>query len=307
MSEVPSVTEESGAANAICRCGTVALAGRSNVGKSTLLNRLLGAKVAITSAKPQTTRSRVLGIHAAAGAQMIWVDTPGLHRARSLLNRRMVQAAERSIDEADLIVAVIDAAAGFTAADREALRRVVESRRPWLLAVNKIDLVSTNALLPLLDAVGKEFPGVDLVPVSAATGRNLAELERAVAARLPAGPPHYPQDEITDQTARVLVQEFVREQVFAVTEGEVPYQTAVAVERFEEKPGVNVVAATILVERETQKRILIGAGGSMIREIGSRARREIERFFGKRFYLELFVKVRRDWTKSPRILNELGL
>lgn len=289
------------------RCGTVALIGRSNVGKSTLLNRLLGAKVAITSAKPQTTRSRVLGIHTAAGAQMIWVDTPGWHRARGLLNRRMVQAAARSIDEADVVVCVIDATAGFTAQDREAVRRVSESRHPWLLAVNKLDLVSNSKLLPLLDAIGKEFRDVDLVPVSAATGRNLPELERAVAARLPVGPPLYPQDELTDQTGRALVQEFVREQIFAATEGEVPYRTAVAVERFEEKPGLNVVAATILVERETQKRILIGAGGSMIREIGSRARQELERFFGKRFYLELFVKVRRDWTKSPRILAELGL
>ncbi|MBI2964403.1 MAG: GTPase Era [Deltaproteobacteria bacterium] len=285
----------------------MALAGRSNVGKSTLLNRLLGAKVAITSTKPQTTRSRVLGIRTVAGAQMIWVDTPGVHRARSLLNRRMVETAQRSIDEADLIVGVVDAAAGFGAADREVLRRVAASRRPWLVALNKIDLVTDGALLPLLDALGKEFPGIDLVPVSAASGKNLAELERTVAGRLPAGPALYPEDELTDQTGRTLVQEFVREQIFAATEGEVPYRTAVAVERFEEKPGVNVVAATILVERETQKRIVIGAGGTRIREIGSRARRELERFFGKRFYLELFVKVRRDWTKSPRVLNELGL
>lgn len=298
------MTDDSGPVN---RCGTVTLAGRSNVGKSTLLNRLLGTKVAIISKKPQTTRSRILGIRTLPGAQVIWIDTPGIHRARSLINRRMVDAAERSIAEADAAVVVIDASAGFLGEDRAAIERVVESGHPWLLAVNKIDLVGQSALLPLLDAIGHELRDVDLVPVSAATGKNLPELERAVTLLLPAGPALYPHDELTDQTSRVLVQEFVREQIFAATEGEIPYRTAVLVERFEEKPAVNVVSATILVERDSQKRILIGAGGSMIREIGSRARRELERFFDTRFYLDLFVKVRRDWTKSPRILDELGL
>jgi GTP-binding protein Era len=293
--------------NAISRCGTVALVGRSNVGKSTLLNRLLGAKVAITSDKPQTTRSRILGIRTVPGAQIIWVDTPGLHRARSLLNRRMVDVAERSLVEADVVVSVIDATAGFTPPDREAIRRVVASRHPWLVAVNKIDLVSKPALIPTLAAVGAEFPDTDVVPLSAVTGKNLRELEREVGKRLPAGSPVYPEDELTDQTSRALVAEFVREQVFVETHGELPYATAVAIDRFEEKPGVDVVTATILVERDSQKRIVIGAGGSKIRDIGAAARRELERFFKKRFYLELFVKVRRDWTRSPRMLDELGL
>jgi GTPase len=289
------------------RCGTAALAGRSNVGKSTLLNRLLGTKVAITSRRPQTTRSRILGIRTLPGAQMIWVDTPGIHRARSLLNRRMVDTAARSIAEADVVVLVIDAAHGLLPQDREAVECVVDSRRPWLAAINKIDLIAEAALIPLLDHVGKAFPDVDLVPVSAVTGKNLGALERAVAARLPVGPALYPEDELTDQSSRALVQEFVREQIFTATAGEIPYKTAVFVERFEEKPAVNVVSATILVERDSQKGILIGSAGSMIREIGARAREELERFFGKRFFLELFVKVRRDWTKSPRILDELGL
>ena len=289
------------------RCGTVALAGRSNVGKSTLLNRLLGAKVAITTDKPQTTRSRILGIRTVPGAQVIWVDTPGLHRARSLLNRRMVGVAERSVAEADVVVGVVDAAAGFTPPDREALQRVVESRHPWLVALNKIDIVKKVQLLPTLDAIAREFPGVDLVPVSAATGRNLPELEREVARRLPLGPAIYPKDELTDQTSRALVAEFVREQVFLATKGEVPYGTAVAIDQFEEKKGVNVVSATIFVERDSQKRIVVGSRGTKIRDIGTAARRELERFFGKRFFLELFVKVRRDWTRSPRMLDELGL
>jgi GTPase len=299
MDSEPSVSER--------HCGTVALAGRSNVGKSTLLNRLLGTKVAITSRRPQTTRSRILGIRTLPGAQMIWIDTPGIHRARSLLNRRMVNAATRSIAEADAVVLVIDAGQGLLPQDRDAIDCILESRGPWLAAVNKIDLVADAALIPLLDCIGKEFPDLDLVPVSALTGKNLGALERAVAARLPVGPALYPEDELTDQSSRALVQEFVREQIFAATGGEIPYKTAVLVDRFEEKPGVNVVSATILVERDSQKGIVIGSRGSMIREIGAHAREELERFFGKRFYLELFVKVRRDWTKSPRILDELGL
>jgi GTPase len=299
MDDSPAVSER--------RCGTVALAGRSNVGKSTLLNRVLGTKVAITSRRPQTTRSRILGVRTLPEAQMIWVDTPGIHRARSLINRRMVNTATRSIAEADAVVLVIDACQGLLSQDREAIECISESRRPWLAAINKIDLVADAALIPLLDSIGKEFPDVDLVPVSAVTGKNLGALERTVATRLPVGPALYPEDELTDQSSRALVQEFVREQIFAATAGEIPYKTAVLVDRFEEKPGVNVVSATILVERDSQKGIVIGSGGSMIREIGARARAELERFFGKRFYLELFVKVRRDWTKSPRILDELGL
>jgi GTPase len=307
VTPVPSMTGESTPASAAPRCGTVALAGRSNVGKSTLLNRLLGAKVAITSPKPQTTRSRILGIRSLPGAQMVLLDTPGIHRARSLLNRRMVEAAERTIVEADTVVAVIDAKAGFTPSDRDAVRRLAQSGRPWLIAVNKIDLLSQAALLPLLDGIGKELAGTDLVPVSAATGENLAALEQAIVARLPPGAPLYPADELTDQTARTLVQEFVREQIFTETQGEIPYKTAVVVEGFEEKPTVNVVSATILVERQSQKRILVGGGGATIRKIGTRARLELERFFGKRFYLDLFVKVRRDWSRNPRVLSELGL
>jgi GTP-binding protein Era len=306
MSEAPPITKDSSSVNAF-RCGAAALAGRSNVGKSTLLNRLVGTKLAITSKKPQTTRSRVAGIQTHPGFQTIWVDTPGIHRARSLMNRRMVEAAERSILEADVVVVVIDAAAGFLPDDRSAAARAADSGHPWLMAVNKIDLLAAVAMIPLLDGIGKEFPEIDVVPVSAATGKNLPALERAVAAKLPAGAAIHADDELTDQSARMIVQEFVREQVFVVTEGEIPYRTAVIVDRFEEKPGVDVVSATILVERDSQKRILIGSGGSVIREIGSRARQELERFFARRFYLELFVKVRRDWTKSPRMLAELGL
>ena len=289
------------------RCGTVTLAGRSNVGKSTLLNCLLGEKIAITSDKPQTTRSRVLGIRTQPEAQVIWIDTPGIHRWRSLLNRRMVDTAQRSILDADAVAVVVDAAEGVRDEDRDVIATVVDAKHPWLVVINKIDLVGDARLVPLLDGIGGEIRGVDLVPVSAKTGKNIGALERAVTRLLPAGEAMYPEDQLTDQSERALVQEFVREQIFAATMGEIPYRTAVVVERFEEKAGVNVVSALILVERDSQKRILIGARGSMIRAIGTRARQELERFFGKRFFLELFVKVRRDWTKSPRTLTELGL
>jgi GTP-binding protein Era len=289
------------------RCGTITLAGRSNVGKSTLLNRLLGEKVAITSKKPQTTRSRVLGISTFRQAQLIWIDTPGIHRARSLLNRRMVDIAQRSILDADAVALVVDASQGLDVEDRAIAATVVEAKHPWLLVLNKIDRVGDSRLVPLLERIGQEIRGVDLVPVSAKTGKNLEALERAVTALLPEGERMYPEDQLTDQSERTLVQEFVREQILAVTDGEVPYRTAVVVERFEEKAQVNVISATILVERDSQKSILIGSGGSRIRQIGTRARLELERFCGKRFFLELFVKVRRDWTKNPRMLTELGL
>jgi GTP-binding protein Era len=289
------------------RCGTVTLAGRSNVGKSTLLNRLLGEKVSITSKKPQTTRSRVLGISTLPEAQVIWIDTPGIHRARSVLNRRMVDTAHRSILDADAVALVVDASKGVDDEDRSVIARVVEGKHPWLVVLNKIDLVGDSRLVPLLHRIGQEVAGVDLVPVSAKTGKNVEALERAVTALLPRGEAIYPEDQLTDQSERTLVQEFVREQIFAVTDGEIPYRTAVVVERFEAKANVNVVSATILVERDSQRSILIGSGGSMIREIGTRARLELERFSGKRLFLELFVKVRRDWTRSPRMLTELGL
>lgn len=303
------ITEPPQGVNSDFRCGTVALAGRSNVGKSTLLNCILGTKLAIVAAKPQATRSRILGIRTIPGAQMIWVDLPGIHRPRSLLNERMVQTARRSVAEADVVVVVIDARAGLVSGDIEIAEMAASRGVPWLVAVNKIDLVRSSELLPLASAMGERFPQIDVIPLSAQTGKNVPELERTVGGVLPRGPALYPEDELTDQTARRIVQEVVREKIVEATEAEVPYQTAVMVDTFEEKPGqnLNVVRATILVERSTQKRILVGKGGAMIREIGRRARLDLEAFFGSRFFLELFVKVQPNWTKSPRILDELGV
>lgn len=309
MEKGQSITERPGGVNSDFRCGIVALAGRSNVGKSTLLNRILGTKLAIVAAKPQVTRSRILGIQNLPKAQILWLDLPGIHEPRGLLNERMVRTARRSIGEADVVAVVIDARAGLIPGDVEIAEEAASSRAPWLLVVNKIDLVPSREALSVASKLDRRFPGIDVVPVSARTGENLPEVERTVSRLLPVGPALYPEDEFTDQTPRLIVQEMLREKIFEATQAEIPYQTAVRVDSFEEKPeqNLNVVKATILVERSTQKRILVGKGGAMVREIGRRARLDLEAFFATRFFLELFVKVQPDWTKSPSILDELGL
>ena len=264
------------------------------------------------SDKPQTTRSRILGIQTTRDAQILWLDAPGMHghrRVRTLLNERMLRTAEDVLDEADVAVLVIDAAAGFGRGDEEIQRRMAARGRAWLMVVTKIDRLPRGALLRLVAEIGERFPGVDVVPVSGRSGENLRALVRAVSACLPEGPAVYPADELTDQTTRRLVEEYVREKIYEETAAEIPYRSAVQVERFEEHPErrLNVVHATILVERETHKRILIGRGGRMIRAIGTNARKDLERLLRRRLHLELYVKVREDWSKDARMLGELGV
>ncbi len=261
------------------RCGFVALVGRPNVGKSTLLNTLVGAKVAIVTPKPQTTRNRIIGIKTLPQAQLIFVDTPGIHRhPGSLLNQRMVEAA--------LYV----------------LKEVV-------VVVNKIDLVSRTALLPLLERLATLLPERDIVPVSALTGENTAELLNTIIAALPVSPALYPSDELTDQSERVLAQEVVREQLFLHTQQEIPYATAVVVEEFSEKPEKQLllIRAVIYVERSSQRAIIIGDRGSRLKQIGQAARLQLEAFFGCKVFLELFIKVAKGWTNNLAMLKELGL
>ncbi len=291
------------------RAGTAALAGRPNVGKSTLLNTLVGTKVSIVSPKPQTTRNRIAGIRTLPDAQVIFLDTPGIHTARSLINRRMVEIARRTLADADVIVVVLDATAGVTPEDRELLHAVAGGRTPTVVAVNKIDRVAKPALLPILQEVGTLLPGRDVVPVSARTGEQVPALLDVVVRALPEGPPLHPEDEFTAETERFLAQEIVREQLFRTLEQEVPYGTAVIVEEFTEKPAQRlvVVKATILVDRESHKPIVIGARAERLREIGRRAREELEGLLGTRVYLDLFVRVEPGWQKSPRRLAELGL
>lgn len=291
-------------------CGFVALVGRPNVGKSTLLNTLVGAKVAIVSPKPQTTRTRLLGIRTLENAQLVFVDTPGVHHhAGSLLNRRMVEAALSAVQDTDVLVFLIDAHRGITPEDEAIAHRLSESKAPVLICVNKIDLVPRASLLPLLERLAALLPEREIIPISAQSGENTPELLQAIVAVLPLSPALYPDDELTDQSERVIAQEMVREQLFLQTHQEVPYATAVVVEEFleqEEKP-LLVIRAVIYVERPSQRAIILGERGRRLKEIGQRAREQMESFFGCKVFLELFVKVVKDWTNSPRILHELGL
>jgi len=291
------------------RCGQVALAGRPNVGKSTLLNALVGAKVSIITPKPQTTRNRIAGIRTLPGAQVIFLDTPGLHAARSPLNRRLVQIARDAVADADVVVAVLDAKAGLTAADVELVDGLARSRSEIVLAINKIDRVAKPALLPLLSALGTRWPGRPLVPTSAARGTQLDALLQEVVALLPAGEARFAADDYTTATARFLAQELVREQVFLATEEEIPYGSAVVVERYDEDDDRNLVVihATVLVERPAHKGILIGRGGGRLKAIGQAARLGIEELVGRRAYLELFVRVEPGWVRHAERLAELEL
>jgi len=291
------------------RAGAVALVGRPNVGKSTLLNALVGVKVAIVSPKPQTTRNRICGIRTLGHAQIAFLDTPGIHEARSPLNRRMVDIARRTLAEADAAVAVLDATAALRAGDGALLELVAASGRPAVIALNKIDRVAKPALLPLMAELGARMPGRDLVPISALRRSGLDVLVDAIVRVLPAGPPLYGQDEFTTASLRFLAAELVREQVFLATRDEIPYGTAVVVERFEERPEqeLTVIAATILVERPSHKPIVLGAGGARLRDLGARARVGLEDLLGTRVFLELFVRVEPDWARSRRRLEELGL
>jgi GTP-binding protein Era len=289
------------------RSGFVALIGRPNVGKSTLLNLLLGQKVAIVTPKPQTTRSRILGIKTLPEAQIIFIDTPGMHKARTLINRRLVRVAARAAEEADMLLWVVDAADGITPGDREIAEHLRPETRPLCVALNKIDLVERNRLLPLLATLDALLPGRDVIPVSAVTAANRAELTSHIVSVLPEGPCLYDPETVTDQTERMLVQEVVREQVLLQTREEVPYAVAVTVDRFEDKEHLAVISATIHVERASQKGILIGKGGTRIKDIGRAARLELQRLLDRRIYLELFVRVQEEWTKRKALLNEFGL
>lgn len=291
------------------RSGFVAIVGRPNVGKSTLLNQLLGQKVAIVTPKPQTTRNRIRGIRTTPEAQIVFLDTPGIHRARSLLNRRMVEVARQTLSEVDVILWLVDAERGLDEEDGDIARALAQTRTPTLIVLNKIDLVPKAELLPLMERCSQLLPEREIVPVSALAGENLDLLLRLIVERLPEGPRYYSEEEITDQTERFLAAEIVREKIFLLTHQEVPYSTAVTIDEFTEKEEKNliVIKATILVDRPSHKPILVGKKGAMLKEIGKQAREELEGLLGCKLFLELFVKVQEGWTQSARALNELGL
>lgn len=291
------------------KSGFVAIVGRPNVGKSTLLNRLLGQKIAIVSPKPQTTRNRITGIRTRPDSQIVYVDTPGLHQPRGKLGEFMAATAAQALEEVDAVVFVTEATAGGVALDEAALAALAEVEAPVLLALNKIDLVpDKRRILPLLEAYAARYPFRELIPISASTGEGVDRLEAVILALLPAGPAFYPQDQLTDQPETFFVAETIREQLFLLTRQEVPYAAAVRVEELVEREGGNrlYVRAVIFVEQPSQKAIVIGEGGAMLKRIGQAARRELEAFFGVPVYLDLWVQVRRHWRRNEAALRELG-
>jgi len=296
---------------AVTRSGFVALVGRPNAGKSTLLNRLVGAKIAIVSDKPQTTRHRILGVKTDAQGQVLYVDTPGIHRPLHKLNVRMVDAALESLREVEVVVVLVDASNKTGAGDNFVVARLKEARVPVILALNKIDLISNKAdLLPLIDHYRKAMDFAAIVPISAATGENVDALEQEIRSRLPEGPSLYPDDYLTDQPQRVLAAETVREKLLAHTRDELPYTTAVTVDQFEEPKSAKApyrIFCTILVENDSQKPIVLGKAGSMIKRIGTEARVDLEQALDAKVYLDLHVKVKSDWRDNERFLDELGM
>lgn len=291
------------------KSGFVSLVGRSNAGKSTLINRLVGTKVAIVSDKPQTTRTRILGVKTGVEGQVVYVDTPGIHKPVHRMNARMVDAALETVRDVDVLVWVLDASEPLGGGARFVGNVLARASQPVLLAPNKIDRIAKPALLPLIDQVRRVRDFADIVPISALTGDGVDVLERAILARLPEGEPLYPEDYLTDQAERTYVTEVVREKLLHHLHDELPYTTAVLVEQFDEpdERGLMRVACSILVESPSQKGIVIGREGAMIKQVGSQARLELERFFDCRLFLELHVKVRADWRDDERVLDELGL
>jgi GTP-binding protein Era len=295
------------------RAGFVAIVGRPNVGKSTLLNRLMGQKLAIVSHKPQTTRGRILGVLSRPEAQIAFLDTPGLHSAKGGLNQRMVEQALQGLADADVALFLIEAGLpAIDAATRKALDQVKAAGKPTLLVINKIDLFPRARLLPLIERWKDLHQWADVYPLSALKGENVGGLLEALIARLPEGPALFPPEQWTDMQERDLCAELIREQILQQTGQEVPYSAAVLVEQFDESRreggprGLVRIAATVLVERDSQKAIVIGKGGARLKEIGTRARREIERLLGAKVYLELFVRVEPGWTRTAKGLRRAG-
>jgi len=290
------------------KSGYVSLIGRPNAGKSTLMNALVGDKVAITSDKPQTTRKKILGVANVAGGQIAFLDTPGIHKPVHRMNQRMVDAAVEALREADLAVLVIDVTEKPGAGDHYVLDMLEKAHRPVILAINKIDAVKKNELLPIIAGYAKALPFLAIVPISAFNKDGLDALTTEILAALPEGEALFPDDYLTDQSVRSMAAELIREKVLRYTRDELPYTTAVVIEQFEEPAvpgGLTKIFASILVEGDSQKPIVIGKGGTMIKQIGTDARKDLQELLGGKVFLELHVKVKSDWRDDERILDQL--
>ena len=290
------------------KSGFVSFIGRPNAGKSTLLNRIVGQKLAIVSDKPQTTRTRVVGVKNYPEGQVVFVDTPGVHKPTHRMNVRMVDVALDAMREVDVLALVVDASAKPGPGDRHLLELLKDVKTPVILVLSKVDLIAKAKLLPLIEHYRRAYPFVEFVPVSCVDGTNVETLERLFLQYLPEGEPLYPPDYLTDQTERFFVAEIIREQVLQLTHDELPFSTAVVVDQFDEsQKGLVKLYCTILVERESQKPIVIGKAGAMIKQIGIAARAGLEDFLERRVYLDLHVKVKSEWRDDERLLDEINV
>lgn len=288
------------------RSGFVSLVGRPNTGKSTLLNALVGQKVAIVADKPQTTRTSIQGVLTLAEAQVVFLDTPGIHKADSPLNKRLMDVVRASLEERDLLLFLTDASHPDIDEDRRAIDVLRRTSTPVVLVLNKIDLLKDKAaLLPLIEQYKSIYEFADFVPISATKGAGLDELRKVILERMPEGPSYFPEDHVTDQPERFLAAELIREKVLLATRQEVPHSVTVMVDKWEETPRITRIYATIRVERPGQKAIVIGSKGAMLKKIGTAARQEMERLFGVRIYLEIHVRVQPGWREKPVFLDAL--
>lgn len=287
------------------RSGFVSIIGRPNAGKSTLLNAILGEKVSIVSEKPQTTRNVIRGVKNLPGCQIVFIDTPGIHKAKGLLNEFMVKEALSSLSGVDVILYMVDAGK-VTEDDEFIIEGLKNIKIPVFLAINKVDRVDKREVLPIIERFSKSYPFREIVPISALKGDGVDMLADLISKLLPEGPQYFPGDILTDQPERFIVSELIREQIFKFTSEEVPYSVAVTIDKFKEKKDIIEISATINVERDSQKGILIGKKGAMLKRIGTGARMEIEKLLGSRVFLELFVRVQKSWTKSIGALEDFG-
>jgi len=289
------------------KCGFVGIIGAPNAGKSTLLNHILGQKIAITSKKPQTTRNRILGISNTKNTQIIFLDTPGIHKATTLLNRKIVEQAIQAVKDVDLILFMKDVSSKKgQEAEEMIIRQLLQENKDVILVLNKIDLIKKPSILPLIEKSKEMFDFKTIVPVSAKSGLQVDQLLAEIEKILPPGPPLFPTDMLTDVSERFLVQELIREKIFRLTGMEIPYSTAVTIDSFKNRRKVIHIHATIHVNRKSQKGILLGKKGTMISKIGEKARYDIEKMTNSKVFLELFVRVTKDWMRNERHLNEFG-
>jgi GTPase len=293
----------------VFRSGIISILGRPNVGKSTFFNAVLGDKISIVADKPQTTRNKITGIKNYPDAQLIFLDTPGVHKPKTALNRAMVQAATDTIGDADILLMLVEADSNVQPQDILLIESFQSVKAPVFLAINKIDLIDKRSLLPLIDKFSRLYAYREIFPVSALKNDGIDELLDALKNNLPEGPQYFPEDIRTDATERFIAAEFIREKITILTKQEIPYASAVTVDLFKEDEVKNLIriSATISVEKESQKAIMIGKKGAMLKNIGTQARLQMEKLFGARVFLELFVRVRKDWTTNDRQLKEFGL